>query len=84
MIQEAFMDTGDLAGFLVGTLGSALDHPTICIEHIVLRSPSPVMGRKPLNTLDDIAAVVADATAKASDAAGADGDPTTGASDAVG
>jgi NAD(P)-dependent dehydrogenase (short-subunit alcohol dehydrogenase family) len=90
MIQEAFMDTADLAGFLVGTLGSALDHPTICIEHVVLRSPSAVMGRKPLTTLDDIAATVEAATAKASQAAAeaagavASADSTTGASDAAG
>jgi NAD(P)-dependent dehydrogenase (short-subunit alcohol dehydrogenase family) len=48
LLQEAFMDTDDLAGFLVGTLGTALDHPTVGVEHIVLRSPSPVMGRQPL------------------------------------
>ena len=49
MLPETFMDTDDLAGFLVGTLASALAHPGIGIEHVVLRSPSPAMGRKPLH-----------------------------------
>lgn len=49
MLPETFMDTDDLAGFLVGTLASALAHPGVGIEHIVLRSPSPAMGRKDLH-----------------------------------
>ena len=49
MLPETFMDTDDLAGVLIGTLGAALAHPGIGIEHLVLRSPSPAMGRKDLH-----------------------------------
>lgn len=87
LLQEAFMGTDDLAGFLVGTLGSALDHLTIGIEHVVLRSPSPVMGRKSLRP--DAASVTTAAgptgpAARASDAvhdasAGTAGGSPTGA-----
>lgn len=49
MLQEAFMDTGELAGFLAGTLAAALAHPSVGIEHVLLRSPSPVLGRKPIH-----------------------------------
>jgi NAD(P)-dependent dehydrogenase (short-subunit alcohol dehydrogenase family) len=49
MLQEAFMDTDELAGFLAGTLATALAHPGVGIEHMVLRSPSPVLGRKDIH-----------------------------------
>jgi NAD(P)-dependent dehydrogenase (short-subunit alcohol dehydrogenase family) len=49
MLPETFMDTDELAGFLAGTLGAALARPSVGIEHVLLRSPSPAMGRKPLD-----------------------------------
>jgi NAD(P)-dependent dehydrogenase (short-subunit alcohol dehydrogenase family) len=49
MLPETFMDTGELAGFLVGTLAAALAHPGVGLEHVVLRSPSPVLGRKDIH-----------------------------------
>jgi NAD(P)-dependent dehydrogenase (short-subunit alcohol dehydrogenase family) len=49
MLPETFMDTDEMAGFLAGTLGAALAHPGIGIEHMLLRSPSPAMGRKPIH-----------------------------------
>jgi NAD(P)-dependent dehydrogenase (short-subunit alcohol dehydrogenase family) len=49
MLPETFMDTDDLAGVLIGTLAAALAHPGIGIEHLVLRSPSPAMGRKDIH-----------------------------------
>jgi NAD(P)-dependent dehydrogenase (short-subunit alcohol dehydrogenase family) len=96
LLQEAFMDTDDLAGFLVGTLGSALDHPTVGVEHIVLRSPSPVMGRQPLHrpaspaidgdAASDLAGAGATGGTAGVVASGDTGDTgdTTGASDAAG
>jgi NAD(P)-dependent dehydrogenase (short-subunit alcohol dehydrogenase family) len=53
MLPETFMDTDELAGFLAGTLGAALAHPGIGVEHVVLRSPSPVLGRKPIHRAVD-------------------------------
>lgn len=44
LMQEAYMDTAEVAMFMVSMLGSALGHPTISIEHLTLRSPSPVVG----------------------------------------
>ena len=49
MLPETFMDTDELAGFLVGTLAAALAHPGVGIEHVMLRSPSPAMGRKDIH-----------------------------------
>jgi NAD(P)-dependent dehydrogenase (short-subunit alcohol dehydrogenase family) len=48
MLPDTFMDTDELAGFLAGTLGTALAYPTVGIEHVLLRSPAPAMGRKDL------------------------------------
>jgi NAD(P)-dependent dehydrogenase (short-subunit alcohol dehydrogenase family) len=44
LMQEQFMPTDELAAVLVGTLASALRWPSIGIEHISLRSASPVVG----------------------------------------
>lgn len=41
LLPETFMDTGDLAQFLVDALSSALAHPGIGLEQLTLRSPSP-------------------------------------------
>ena len=38
------MPTDDLAGVLLGTLAAALEWPSIGVEHISLRSASPVVG----------------------------------------
>jgi hypothetical protein len=46
MLPDTFMDTGELAGFLAGSLGTALAYPSVGIEHVLLRSPSPARGRK--------------------------------------
>jgi NADP-dependent 3-hydroxy acid dehydrogenase YdfG len=43
LTQAEYMDTDDVAQFFVTMLGAALDHPGIAVEHIVLRSPSPVV-----------------------------------------
>jgi NAD(P)-dependent dehydrogenase (short-subunit alcohol dehydrogenase family) len=44
VIQDRFMDRDDVGGYLVTLLGDALRFPGIGLEHVVLRSPSPVMG----------------------------------------
>jgi NADP-dependent 3-hydroxy acid dehydrogenase YdfG len=44
VIQDRFMDRDDVAGYLVTVLGGALAVPGVGVEHLVLRSPSPVMG----------------------------------------
>lgn len=49
-LQEEFMSTDDVASVLRSTLESALDHPTVGVDQLVLRSPSPagsptVLGR---------------------------------------
>jgi hypothetical protein len=38
------MDTDDVADVLAGTLASALAFPGVCLEEIVLRTPSAVIG----------------------------------------
>jgi hypothetical protein len=43
-MQEAYMDTADVAAFMVSMLGAALVRPTISVEQLTLRSPSPVVG----------------------------------------
>ena len=45
-LREAFMDTGDLAGALLGALAAVLAVPGVGLEEIVLRSPSPVAGER--------------------------------------
>jgi NAD(P)-dependent dehydrogenase (short-subunit alcohol dehydrogenase family) len=43
LTQAEYMDTDDVAAFFVTTLGAALAHPNIAVEHLTLRSPSPVV-----------------------------------------
>jgi NAD(P)-dependent dehydrogenase (short-subunit alcohol dehydrogenase family) len=43
-MQERFMDTDDVAEFLVDSLATALRFPGVNVEHLLLRSPSPVLG----------------------------------------
>jgi len=44
LLQEEFMQTGDVADVLLDVLGTALAHPGVGVETLVLRSPSPVIG----------------------------------------
>ena len=44
VIQDQFMDRDDVARYLVTVLAGALEVPGIGVEHLLLRSPSPVMG----------------------------------------
>lgn len=44
LMQEEFMVTDEVAGFMASMLGAALAFPGIGVEHITLRSPSPVIG----------------------------------------
>ena len=43
-MQTEFMDTAEVGRVLVDTLASALDHPTVNVEHLSLRSASPTLG----------------------------------------
>jgi NAD(P)-dependent dehydrogenase (short-subunit alcohol dehydrogenase family) len=44
VIQDRFMDRDEVGAYLVTVLGGALAYPGIGVEHILLRSPSPVTG----------------------------------------
>ena len=44
LMQRDYMDTTEVARLLVDLLASALSSPSVGIEEIVLRSPSPVVG----------------------------------------
>jgi NAD(P)-dependent dehydrogenase (short-subunit alcohol dehydrogenase family) len=44
LLQEEMMTPEDFAGFLVDLYSAALRFPGVNIDHIVLRSPSPVAG----------------------------------------
>jgi NADP-dependent 3-hydroxy acid dehydrogenase YdfG len=44
LLQEAFMDTTDVAAVLLDSLAVLVDHPGVCMEDVVLRSPSAVVG----------------------------------------
>jgi len=46
LVQEDYMVTDELAEVLVGMFAAALRHPGIGVEHLTLRSPSPVLGTK--------------------------------------
>jgi NAD(P)-dependent dehydrogenase (short-subunit alcohol dehydrogenase family) len=43
LMPAEYMDTTEVAGTLVALYDAALQHPTVGIEHIVLRSPSDIM-----------------------------------------
>jgi len=44
LMQRDYMDTSEVARLLVSLLGAALTSPSVGIEEIVLRSPSPVVS----------------------------------------
>lgn len=44
VIQDRFMDRDEVAGYLVTVFAGALEVPGVGVEHLVLRSPSPIMG----------------------------------------
>ena len=44
MMQTEAMDTDDLAFGLLGVLAAVLPVPGVNIEHLTLRSPTPVVG----------------------------------------
>lgn len=44
LLQQEYMDPDDVAGVLVDLYSTALRHPGVCIQDVVLRSPSPVVG----------------------------------------
>ena len=46
--QEAFMDPGDLGAVLFGIVSALLPHPGVNMEHIILRTPSPIVGSSEL------------------------------------
>jgi NAD(P)-dependent dehydrogenase (short-subunit alcohol dehydrogenase family) len=51
LMQEAYMDTTEVAAFMASMLGAALVRPTISVEQLTLRSPSPVASpREPPST----------------------------------
>ena len=43
LVQEEFMATADVAELRIDTVATALAHPGVGIEHLRLRSPSPVV-----------------------------------------
>lgn len=60
LMQERFMETSEVGAFLTDTLASALANPSLNVEHLVLRSPSAVVGSATM-AKDNAAAVAADA-----------------------
>jgi NADP-dependent 3-hydroxy acid dehydrogenase YdfG len=42
LMQERYMDTDELAAVLVAVMGAALANPSVNVERILVRSPSPV------------------------------------------
>lgn len=44
LMQERFMETGEVARVLAATLGTLVEAPGVAIEELVLRSPSPISG----------------------------------------
>lgn len=44
LAQEQMMDPQDVADVLLGTAETALGRPGVCLEHLTVRSPSPVVG----------------------------------------
>jgi NAD(P)-dependent dehydrogenase (short-subunit alcohol dehydrogenase family) len=43
LMTERMLDPDDVAGTLVGILGTALDYPDVGLEHMVIRANSPVV-----------------------------------------
>jgi NAD(P)-dependent dehydrogenase (short-subunit alcohol dehydrogenase family) len=48
LAQEAFMDADELGRVLVGIVATLVEFPGIGAEHLVLRSPSPIVGSSEL------------------------------------
>jgi NAD(P)-dependent dehydrogenase (short-subunit alcohol dehydrogenase family) len=44
LMTEEMMDPDEVAAVLAGVFGAALGNPTVGVEHLVLRPPSPVLG----------------------------------------
>jgi NAD(P)-dependent dehydrogenase (short-subunit alcohol dehydrogenase family) len=44
LAQAEFMDTEEVGDFLVRLYGAALPYPQVNVEHMILRSPSGLMG----------------------------------------
>jgi NAD(P)-dependent dehydrogenase (short-subunit alcohol dehydrogenase family) len=44
LAQERLQSPEDVAAVLLGSLASARRRPGVCVEHLVVRSPSPVVG----------------------------------------
>lgn len=44
LMTEEMMDPDEVAGVLVGVFAAALDNPSVGVEHLVVRPPSPVVG----------------------------------------
>jgi NAD(P)-dependent dehydrogenase (short-subunit alcohol dehydrogenase family) len=44
LLQEVFMDTDEVGALLVDTFANALRYPNLSVDHLLLRSPSPVVG----------------------------------------
>ena len=44
LMQEQYMETGEVADVLVSMLAGVLPFPGVCIEHVRLRSPSKLLG----------------------------------------
>jgi NAD(P)-dependent dehydrogenase (short-subunit alcohol dehydrogenase family) len=49
--HEEYMTPEGVASVLLGTAAAAWRQPGVCIEHLTLRSPSPVTGTPPLGVL---------------------------------
>lgn len=45
--HEEYMTPEDVAAVLLGTLATSWRRPGVCVEHLTLRSPSPVTGAPP-------------------------------------
>jgi len=50
--HEEYMTPEGVATVLLGTAAAAWRQPGVCIEHLTLRSPSPVTGTPPLGVLE--------------------------------
>lgn len=44
LAQQEFMSADDVADVLAGTMAVAAEYPAVCLERLIVRSPSPVVG----------------------------------------
>ena len=59
LVTEGLMTTDEVAEVLIGTYAAGLDYPGINLEHLLVRSPSPVVGSSAhleADAVDNIAA----------------------------